>query len=250
MRLNGKTAVITGGGSGIGAACCALFAQEGARVAVLDRDADAAHAAAAELGAGAIALRVDVANEVEVREAMAACAARFDRIDILVNNAGIAVRRAVEELEDEDWKRVMDVNLRGAFLCSKYALPHMSGGRGSIIHMSSVVAVTGTRNRAVYSASKGGLIALMRNMAMDYAPRAIRVNCLCPGFVRTPFTAELFADDERRSRITGLHPLGRLCEPDDIARAALFLASDESSWITGHALVVDGGFSSGHALDI
>src|SRR5687767_13565833 len=118
MRLNGKTAVVTGGGSGIGAACCALFAQEGARVAVLDRDADAAHAVAAEIGAGAIAVRVDVSNEVEVREAMAACAARFERIDILVNNAGIAVRRSVDELEDEDWKRVMDVNLRGAFLCS------------------------------------------------------------------------------------------------------------------------------------
>lgn len=249
MRLDGKTAVITGGGSGIGEACCRLFALEGARVAVLDRDADAANAVAAELGANAFAIRIDVTDEAGVRDAMAVCASRFGHIDILINNAGIAVRWPVEELDDEDWKRVIDVNLRGAFLCSKYALPHMRAP-GSIIHMSSVAGITGVRNRAAYSASKGGLIALMRNMAMDYAPRAIRVNCICPGFVRTPFTAALFADSERRSRLTVLHPLGRLGEPEDVARTALFLAGDESSWITGHALVVDGGFSSGHALDI
>lgn len=248
-RLSGKTAVITGGGSGIGAACCRLFTKEGARVAVLDRDAGAAHTVAVELGADALGVGVDVTDGMQVRAVMAECASRFGRIDILINNAGIAVRRPVEDLEDEDWKRVMDVNLRGAFLCSKYALPHISAG-GSIIHMSSVVGITGVRNRAAYSASKGGLVALMRNMAVDYASRGIRVNCICPGFVRTPFTAALFADEERRNRLTGLHPLGRLGEPEDIARAALFLASDESSWITGHALVVDGGFSSGYALDV
>lgn len=249
-RLRGKNAVITGGGSGIGAACCRLFVHEGARVGVLDRDARAAVSVAAELGDGALAVVIDVTDGRQVRDAMATCASRFGHIDILINNAGIAVRRSVEELEDEDWKRVMDVNLRGAYLCSKYALCHMPAAGGSIIHMSSVVGITGVRNRAVYSASKGGLIALMRNMAMDCASRAIRVNCICPGFVRTPFTAALLADEERRKKLTDLHPLGRLGEPDDIARAALFLASDESSWITGHALAVDGGFSSGYSLDV
>jgi NAD(P)-dependent dehydrogenase (short-subunit alcohol dehydrogenase family) len=249
MRMKNKFVVVTGGASGIGAACCRLFAREGARVAVLDRDEQGARLLRDEIGGSAAAFRIDVAVEDDVREGMSAIAAEFGRIDVLVNNAGIAVRCPAGELSDADWQRVMDVNLRGAFLCSKHALPHLHPG-GSIIHMSSVVGITGTRNRAVYSASKGGLVALTRNMAMDYAGKGIRVNCICPGFVRTPFTAKLFSDEDRRNKLQALHPLGRLGEPDDVANAVLFLASDEASWITGIALPVDGGFSAGHGVDV
>jgi len=184
-----------------------------------------------------------------VRSAVAEVAERWGRIDILSTNAGIAIRKPVDELEAGEWDRVVAVNLRGVFLCSRFALPHM--GRGaSIVHMASVVGVMGTRNRAVYTATKGAIVALTRNMALDYAGRGIRVNCLCPGFTRTPLTEKLFADAEREARFTALHPLGRLGEPEDVARAALFLASEDAAWITGVALPVDGGYTAGHAADI
>lgn len=248
MRLRDKIIVVTGGGSGIGAACCELFAREGAKVAVLDVNGEAAQRVAAGIGASALPLGVNVTNEKEVADSMSACAARFGSIHGLVNSAGIAVRRPVGDLDDSDWTRVIDVNLRGAFLCAKHVLSNMD--YGSIVHISSVTGLTGVRNRAAYSASKGGLIALMRNMAMDYADRRIRVNCVCPGFVRTSLTAALFADEGRKAKLTSLHPLARLGEPEDIARAVLFLLSDEASWITGQAIAVDGGFSAGFAVDI
>jgi NAD(P)-dependent dehydrogenase (short-subunit alcohol dehydrogenase family) len=243
MRLQGKVAVITGGASGIGAATAVRIAQEGAAIAVIDLNAAAVDAQ------DYCAIAADVTSENDVRTAFERIASTFGRVDILVNNAGVAVRRPVHETADADWTRVMDVSVRGAFLCSRYALPLMGPG-GAIIHMSSVTGITGVRNRAAYSAAKGALVALTRNMAIDYAQRGIRVNCVCPGFVRTPLTAALTADADRCERLTALHPLGRLGEPDDIASAVLFLVSDEASWITGHALVVDGGFSAGHATDI
>ena len=248
MRLKNKSVVVTGGGSGIGAACCELFAREGAQVGVLDVNWKAAQDVAARIGDSALPLAVDITEETEVAEAMAESSARFGSIHGLVNSAGIAVRRPVGETDDFDWKRVIDVNLRGAFLCSKHMLPYAHGG--SIVHISSIVGITGVRNRAAYSASKGGLVALMRNMAMDYALQGIRVNCVCPGFVRTPFTAALFADEDRKAKLTSLHALGRLGEPEDIALAVLFLLSNDAAWITGQALAVDGGFSAGVALDI
>jgi NAD(P)-dependent dehydrogenase (short-subunit alcohol dehydrogenase family) len=247
MRLQGKVAVVTGGGSGIGAATCVRMAREGATVAVLDRNAGAIESVAAGLQSCAIA--VDVSNEDSVRAAFDRIAAGFGRIDVLVNNAGIAIRSPVDEATDHDWTNVMDVNVRGAFLCSRYSIPLMPPG-ASIIHMSSVTGITGVRNRAAYSAAKGALIALTRNMAVDYASRRIRVNCICPGFVRTPLTAALTEDKIRCERLTALHPLGRLGEPDDIAAGVVFLVSDEAAWITGHALVIDGGFSAGHSTDI
>jgi meso-butanediol dehydrogenase / (S,S)-butanediol dehydrogenase / diacetyl reductase len=240
VRLTDKVVVVTGGASGIGAACCARLAREGAQVAMLDINADGAD--------GMMALRASVTDPDAVAAAMNACAARFGRIDGLVNSAGIAIRKAAVDLDDTDWQRVIDVNLRGAFLCSKYAIPHMRDG--SIVHISSVVGLTGVRNRAAYSASKGGLIALTRNMAMDYANQRIRVNCVCPGFVRTPFTASIFADEKKKATLTTLHPLGRLGEPEDIANAILFLLSDDASWITGQAIAVDGGFTAGFTADI
>jgi NAD(P)-dependent dehydrogenase (short-subunit alcohol dehydrogenase family) len=229
-RLAEKTAVVTGGASGIGAAAAAALAREGARVSIID-------VAAAE--------PCDVTNAEQVRSAIG----RLGPVDVLVNAAGIAVRHPVSEEEESEWDRCLAINLKGIFLCSKYALASMPAG-GSIIHLSSAVGLVGVRDRAAYTASKGAIISLTRNMALDYAARGIRVNCICPGFVRTPLLDVLLQDPERADRLTRMHPLGRLGEPDDIANAIVFLASSESSWITGHSLVVDGGFSAGHPSPI
>jgi len=239
MRLGSKLAAVTGGASGIGAAACARMTQEGAAVIVLDTNRPTT----------GLAIEVDVSDEAAVDGAFGEIRARYGRLDILVNSAGIAGRNPVHETSVTDWMRILDVNVKGSFLCSKAALPLM--GRGaSIIQLSSVTGITGVRSRAAYSSAKGALVALTRNMALDYASHGIRVNCVCPGFVRTPLTAALTSDKDRCDRLTALHPLGRLGEPEDIADAIVFLASDEAAWITGHALVVDGGFSAGHAADI
>lgn len=232
MRLQGKFAIITGGASGIGAATARLFESEGARVAILDRE------------------QCDVGNPEQVRAAVEGAVERFGPVDVLFNNAGIAIRRTVAETEPGDWDSIMATNVRGAYLCSKFCLRHMRETGGSIIHAASVTGITGVRNRSAYSAAKGALVALTRNMAMDLAGRNIRVNCVCPGFVRTPLISALLSDPERTARLTAMHPLGRLGEPDDVAQAVLFLASDEAKWITGISLVVDGGFSAGKSEEI
>jgi NAD(P)-dependent dehydrogenase (short-subunit alcohol dehydrogenase family) len=185
-----------------------------------------------------------------VQGALDRVAAEFGSIDALVNNAGIPARRPVGEMDAETWRRVFAVHVEGAFLCSKSALPYFGSLGGSIVHMSSVTGITGVRSRSAYSSAKGALVALTRQMAVDYAGRGIRVNAVCPGFVKTPLIQALLADPERTANLTRLHPLGRLGEPDDIAKAVLFLVSDESAWITGQALAVDGGFSCGHADEI
>lgn len=237
MRLTGKVSVITGGASGIGAACAERFAAEGSEVAIIDQNPS-------------VVFRADVTDESAVAAAIRAIVERYGRIDVLVNNAGIPGRQPVENLSEEGWTRVLDVSLKGAFLCSKHALPHFPASGGSIIHISSVAGITGMRNRPAYASAKAGLIALAKNMALDYAARNIRVNCVCPGFVRTPLVAAIAADAERWARMEGLHPLGRVGEPSDIAAAVLWLASDEASWVTGASLVVDGGFSAGHNVDV
>jgi NAD(P)-dependent dehydrogenase (short-subunit alcohol dehydrogenase family) len=222
-----KTIVITGGASGIGAATVEKLRSQGARVIVLDR------------------AEADVSDEEQVK-------AFFDGIEGpihgLVNSAGIAVRKTVAEQDVESWDRVMAVNVKGAYLCSKFALAKMQGG--AIVHLSSVVGLTGVRNRSAYSTSKGAIVALTRNMAMDFAPRGVRVNCVCPGFTRTPFTAALLSDPVKEAKLLALHPLGRLGEAADIANAIAFLLSEEAAWITGQTLAVDGGFTAGFAVDV
>jgi NAD(P)-dependent dehydrogenase (short-subunit alcohol dehydrogenase family) len=226
MTLNGKVAVVTGSGSGIGAAIAQRFAREGARVIPLDLAGDPA---------------CDVRDEASI----AARLQPFAQIDIVVNSAGVAVRRSVHEEDAETWDRIQAVNVRGAFLTSKHALPKMARG-SNIIHIASVVGIQGFRERAAYTASKGAIVALTRNMALDYAGQGIRVNCICPGFVETPLIAPILQDSERTARLTALHPLGRLGQPEDIAHMALFLASGQASWITGQSFAVDGGLSAGH----
>ena len=251
--FEGKVAVITGGASGIGKACALAMAREGARIAIFDLNAESGarvvDVVAAETSDAAF-FRVDVSNEGQVREAVSQTIARFGRIDILHNNAGVALRHPVAEEDERFWENCMNVNLKGVFLCSKQVLPHLVGRGGSIINTSSVAGIVGVRNRAAYSATKGALVALTRNMALDYAQYGIRVNCVCPGFTRTPLIDALLRDPVKEKRLTDMHPLGRLGEPEDTANAVVFLASDLSSWITGHVLVIDGGFSVGRPEDI
>jgi NAD(P)-dependent dehydrogenase (short-subunit alcohol dehydrogenase family) len=253
MLLKGKTAMVTGGGSGLGQASAYAFGREGARVAIFDNNTEAAKQTADELiaqGREAMFVVGDVSREADVRTGVAEIFSSFGRIDILFNNAGVAVRQSVTEQDETGWDRCMAVNLKGVFLCSKHVIPHMLNRGGSVINMSSVTGIVGVRNRSAYSASKGAIAALTRNMALDYARFGIRVNCVCPGFTTTPLINALLRDPEKKSRLIGTHPLGRLGTPEDIANAVVFLASDLSSWITGQALAVDGGFGVGAYEDI
>ena len=251
--FEGKVAIITGGASGIGKACAFAIGREGADLAIFDSNVEAGQRVAdALIGEGRKALfsEVDVSDDASVREAVAQTIAHLGRIDILHNNAGIAVRHPVAEEEVSKWEACVDVNLKGVFLCSKYVIPHMLERGGSVVNTSSVTGIIGVRNRAVYSATKGALVALTKNMALDYAQHGIRVNCVCPGFTRTPLIEALLRDPAKVERLTRMHPLGRLGEAEDTANSVVFLASDLASWITGHALVVDGGFSAGRPEDI
>ena len=230
MRFSRKTVVVTGGASGIGAATIALLRAEGSGILVLDLTGDPP---------------CDVTDEAAVIRALSV----LHTINVLVTCAGIAVRNPVDQQDAAGWDRVFEVNVKGAFLAAKHALPKMTAG-AAIVHVASVVGVTGFRHRAAYSASKGAIVALTRNMALDYAPRGIRVNCVCPGFVKTPFIQPILDDAVRLAKLEALHPLGRLGTAEEVAKSICFLASDDAAWITGHALSVVGGLSAGHAQEI
>jgi len=251
-RLAHKVAFITGGGTGIGSACAMLFAREGARVVVAGRRPGPLNAVAAEIaarGSEALAVQCDVADAHSVKQAMEATVACFHRLDVVVNNAGALHVATIEGTSEADWDRLMAVNLKGTFLVSRAALPALrrSGG-GSIINIASVLGLVAMKNRAAYTASKGGVIALTKAMALDHAHDRIRVNCICPTIVETELVEELFAthpDPEaarqaRREQI----PLGRMGRPEDVAQLALYLACDESSFVTGAALPLDGGLTA------
>ncbi len=245
MRFAQKVAVVTGGASGIGRACAVAFAREGAKVAVVDRSPEIGRETVSlirERGGEAVFLQADVTEEKQVHDALAQAAEISGGIDVLHCNVGVAVRNRVSEQDADGWDRCIAVNLRG--------VPYMLDKGGSIVHTSSVTGIVGVRSRAAYSATKGAIVALTRNMALDYARYRIRVNCVCPGFTRTPLLDALLEDPEKVGRLVKLHPLGRLGTPEDIASAVLFLASEQASWITGQALAVDGGFSAGVAEDI
>ena len=250
IELHNKVIVVTGGASGIGMATARLAAALGARLALLDANATTLGETAKAMPEETVRIPCDVSNESQVKAVMGRVISSFGRIDALVNCAGIALRNAVHETDEKDWRRVLDINLSGAFLTSKHALPHFPSSGGSIVHVSSVTGIVGTRSRAAYSASKGALISLARNMAVDYASRGIRVNCVCPGFVKTPLLDAIFADSEKTARLTAMHPLGRLGEPEDVACAIIFLISNEASWVTGQAIAIDGGFSVGYTNEI
>jgi NAD(P)-dependent dehydrogenase (short-subunit alcohol dehydrogenase family) len=252
-RLDDKVAVITGAASGIGGACALRFAQEGARIAGLDvNDPPAAHRdAVAKAASDALWARVDVRDEASIERAIGEVLARFGRIDLLVNAAGVAGFGAVDELDAAEWDRVVGINLKGTYLVSKHVVRPMKAQRaGSIVNLASIEGLEGFQSQAAYNASKGGVVVLTRNMAIDYGPSGVRVNCLCPGFIETPMTEVLKTPglEGIREQFIALHHLKRAGKPEEVAACALFLCSDDASFVTGHALVVDGGFTAGRSL--
>ena len=249
MRLANKVALITGGTSGIGEATAVLFAKEGASVAVSGRNEKRGHAVIERIlqaGGKAIFIRTDVRRAAECRRAVDETVAAFGKLDILFNNAGVFYPHSTLDCSEEEWDLQMDINLKGTFLMSKCALPGMiQRGSGVIINNSSGWGIVGGDSAVAYCASKGGVVLLTKAMAIDHGRQGIRVNCLCPGDVDTPMLhsecAQLGQDKEEFLREAANRPLARLGTPDDIANAVLFLASPMSIWITGAALVVDGG---------
>jgi NAD(P)-dependent dehydrogenase (short-subunit alcohol dehydrogenase family) len=243
MLLPDKIAVVTGAGSrqGIGFAAARLFAKQGARVALVDTDADALAAAAADLGEAALPIVADVRFEAECKSALAQVKARWGGVDILVNNAGVIQARRTLAISREDYDFVMDVNLRGVLQMSQQALAVMSAG-SSIVCIASIAAQRGggLMGGPHYAASKGGVLALVKSMAREFGPAGIRVNAVNPGVIRTGMTAGAY-DGEVREKVISTIPLGRFGEPDDVASACLFLASDLSAYITGAAIDVNGG---------
>lgn len=255
-RLEGKVALVTGGASGIGAATALRFAQEGASVVGFDlKEAfDGDWAEAAKTAPGAHFVTGDVRDEAAVSAAVEATLERFGQVDILMNSAGVAGGGPVHLVTVEEWDRVVDINLKGSFLASRAVLPHMmERDSGSIINVASVEGIEGFEGGSAYNASKGAVMLLTRNMAIDYGRRGIRVNTICPGFIETPLLGETFQSDAlktQREAIADAHQLGRFGKPVEIANAAVFLASDEASFVTGHALVVDGGYTAGHRFGL
>jgi NAD(P)-dependent dehydrogenase (short-subunit alcohol dehydrogenase family) len=245
-RLEGKVCVITGVAGGIGGATAAVFAREGARVVGVDL---------AEHSVGELALQADVADEDAVRSVYARAREQLGRIDVLFNNAGISPTDDASVLDTtvEAWERVQNVNLRSVFLCCKHGIPHLlDGGGGSVINTASFVAVLGAATSQIsYTASKGGVLALSRELGVEFARRGVRVNALCPGPVDTPLLRELYAKDPDQAARRLVHvPMGRFARAEEIANAVLFLASDESSFMTATAFIVDGGITGAYTTPI
>jgi NAD(P)-dependent dehydrogenase (short-subunit alcohol dehydrogenase family) len=243
-RLDGKVALITGAASGIGEQCALRFKREGALVFGLDvqKPAD-------DLG---IEIReVDVRDEDAVAAGVAAAVERFSRLDIVVNAAGVGGGGPVHELDVADWDRVLDINLKGTFLVCKHVVRAMvRQGSGSVINIASIEGLEGMAGASAYNASKGGVVLLTKEMSLDYGPQGVRVNCICPGMIETPMTAALNTPGAERMRDTfrEYHSLGRFGKPEEIAAAALFLASDDASFVHGSAMVVDGGWTAGRRV--
>ncbi len=252
MRLAKKVAIITGAATGIGRAAALLFAREGARVVVADVDDEGGRETVAlieEAGGEALYVRVDVTRPADVERMVRTAVETYGRLDVLFNNAAVNLAATVTETSEEAWDRIMAVNVKGVFLGCKYAIPAMAaGGGGVIVNTASAAAIVGLKGLAAYTASKGAVLQLTRNVALDYADQKIRANALCPGVTATAMTLSVIEKspnpEAMRQRMDAGRPLGRMADPEEIARAALFLASEESSFMTGVPLIVDGGFTA------
>ena len=245
-RLAGKRAVVTGAGRGLGASVAELFAREGARVVVSDVDATSADGTARRIvdaGGEAVGLHADVTSAADAERLTQVAVERFGGLDVLVNNAGIASAGTVCEVTPEEWDRVLAINLKGSYLCSRYAIAHMArSGGGSIVCIASASGVIGQQAQVAYNVSKHGVIGLVRCMALDHAADGIRANAVCPGVMRTPMLDALSA--EQLAALEAMHPLGRIADPAEIAQAVLHLAGDESSFTTGGVFLIDGGLTA------
>jgi NAD(P)-dependent dehydrogenase (short-subunit alcohol dehydrogenase family) len=249
-RLDGKVCVITGAGGGMGREAALVFSDEGARVCVADVDPDAAEQTAAA-ARDAFPVRADVADPSSVQRMYAETIARYGGVDVLYNNAGISPGddTSILDTEPDAWQRVQDVNTKGVYLCCKYGIPHLlDRGGGSVINVASFVALVGAATSQIsYTASKGAVLSLSRELAVQFARQGIRVNALCPGPVETPLLLRIFGDDPAAYERRRIHlPMGRLAKPREIVNAALFLASDESSYVNGATFLVDGGLTAAY----
>ncbi|MGB8638347.1 MAG: glucose 1-dehydrogenase [Pseudolabrys sp.] len=249
-RLDGKVCVITGAAGGMGREAALLFCSEGAKVCVADVDGEAAERVADSAG-DAFAVQVDVADESSVQAMYAETVGRYGGIDVLYNNAGIspADDGSILDTELDAWERVQAVNTRGVFLCCKHGIPHLlERGGGSVINVASFVALVGAATSQIsYTASKGAVLSFSRELAVQFARQGVRVNALCPGPVETPLLLRIFGDDPAAFERRRIHlPMGRLAKPREIVNAALFLASDESSYVNGATFVVDGGITAAY----
>ncbi|WP_454918860.1 SDR family oxidoreductase [Xanthobacter sediminis] len=249
MSMEGKVVVITGAASGIGRAAAGLFVKDGAKVVIADTNTAEAKAAEAALGPSAAAIATDVSKAEDVKAMVAFALARFGRIDVLVNNAGFGFTGTVVSIAEEDWDRLMAVNLKGMFLCAKHVIPVMAAeGGGAIVNTGSYTALVGIADRAAYVASKGGVVALTRAMALDHVKDNIRVNCVAPGTVHSPYFDRMFAaaadPAAMKAALDARAPMGRMGKPEEIAEAIVWLASDKSRFATGSVLTIDGGSSA------
>jgi NAD(P)-dependent dehydrogenase (short-subunit alcohol dehydrogenase family) len=246
-RLKGKVAIVTGAGSGIGRACALALAREGAKVALVGRRKKLLEEVAAEIGSSAFVLAADVSENGEAARVVEQTVSHFGSLNVLLNNAGVLHIGTAEQITEEQWDETFDINVRAFWLLSRAVLPAMrKAGGGSIINMASVLGINGARNRAAYAPSKGAVVLLTKCMAIDHGHEQIRVNAICPSFIETELTAAVISkapdpNTVRAERIS-VHALGRLGQPEDITGLAVYLASDESSWVTGSIFPVDGGY--------
>ena len=249
-RVQNEVAIVTGGALGIGQACAKMLAAQGAYVAIFDVLDSDGQRLADEIGDRACYFHVDVSNEDQVRVAVGATAAKFGKISILVNNAGISgANKPVHEITSEEWDKVMNVNVKGVFLCTKYTVPHMlKNGKGSIVNLSSIYGLVGAPDVPPYHASKGAVRLMTKTDALTYAKQGIRANSVHPGYIWTPMVENhlktMGNPEELRAGVGALHPIGHMGDVDDIAYGVVYLASDESKFVTGSELVIDGGYTA------
>ena len=253
MKLKDKVAIVTGSSKGIGEGIARVFSKEGANVVIICRNVKMGQKMADELGAKegrAIFVKTDVTKSRDIQNMINKTVETFGKLDILVNNAGYHLSKNAEDTSEDEWEFIQNTNLRSTFLCSKYAMPHLKKTKGNIINISSMVGQVGQPNAAAYSATKGGQIAMTKNMAIDFAPDDVRVNVICPGWISTPLVEDWFGQQKdpeaARKYIYGQHPLGRIGTIEECGYLATFIASDEALFITGAVFDIDGGVTLGY----